>query len=67
MSSNNPLIIPRNHKVEEALESANSGDLNPAKNLLKILEKPYEDKKITSEYQSPAPPSDKIYKTFCGT
>tara|TARA_B100000959_G_scaffold166002_1_gene173846 strand:- start:195 stop:581 length:387 start_codon:yes stop_codon:yes gene_type:complete len=67
MSSSNPLIIPRNHKVEEALESANSGDLNPAKNLLKILEKPYEDKKKISEYQLPAPSSDKIYKTFCGT
>jgi len=67
MRSNNPLIIPRNHKVEEALESANNGDLNPTKKLLKILENPYEDKKETNEYQSPAPPSDKIYKTFCGT
>jgi len=67
MRSNNPLVIPRNHKVEEALEAANNGDLNSAKNLLKILEKPYEDKKEINEYQSPAPPSDKIYKTFCGT
>jgi len=67
MRSSNPLVIPRNHKVEEALESANSGNLNPAKKLLKILEKPYEDIKEIEEYQSPAPPSDKIYKTFCGT
>ena len=67
MRSSNPLVIPRNHKVEEALESANGGNLNPAKNLLKILEKPYEGKEEIIEYQSPAPPSDKIYKTFCGT
>ena len=67
MRLSNPLVIPRNHKVEEALEVANSGDLKPVKNLLKILEKPYEDKKEINEYQSPAPPSDKIYKTFCGT
>ena len=67
MRSSNPLVIPRNHKVEEALKAAKGGDLNPTKNLLKILEKPYEDKKEISEYQSPAPPSDKIYKTFCGT
>ena len=67
MHLSNPLVIPRNHKVEEALEVANSGDLKPVKNLLKILEKPYEDKKEINEYQSPAPPSDKIYKTFCGT
>ena len=67
MHSKNPLVIPRNHKVEEALESANNGDLNPVKNLLKILEKPYENKKEINKYQSPAPPSDEIYKTFCGT
>ena len=67
MRLSNPLVIPRNHKVEEVLEVANSGDLKPVKNLLKILEKPYEDKKEINEYQSPAPPSDKIYKTFCGT
>jgi len=67
MRSNNPLVIPRNHKVEEALESANNDDLNPVKNLLRFLEKPYEDKKKINEYQSPAPPSNKIYKTFCGT
>jgi len=67
MRSNNPLVIPRNHKVEEALESANNDNLNSLKNLLRILEKPYEDKKKINEYQFPAPPSDKIYKTFCGT
>ena len=67
MRSNNPLVIPRNHKVEEVLEAANNDDLNPLKNLLRILEKPYNDKKKINEYQSPAPLSDKIYKTFCGT
>ena len=67
MRSSNPLVIPRNHKVEEALDFANNGDLNPTKNLLKILEKPYEDKKEINEYQSSEPPSNEIYKTFCGT
>jgi len=67
MHSNNPFVIPRNHKVEEALEAANNDNLNPLENLIRILENPYEDKKKINEYQSPAPPSDKIYKTFCGT
>jgi len=67
MRLNNPLVIPRNHKVEEALEAANNDNLNPLENLIRILENPYEDKKKINEYQSPAPPSDKIYKTFCGT
>ena len=67
MRSANPLVIPRNHKVEEALEAANNNDLNPMKNLLKVLEKPYENQEGISKYQSLAPPSDKKYQTFCGT
>ena len=67
MRSTNPLVIPRNHKVEEALDAANKDDLNPINNLLKILEKPYENQKGISEYQSPAPASDQKYQTFCGT
>ena len=67
MKSVNPLVIPRNHKVEEALESANNNDLLPLKKLIKILEKPYEKTKESIDYQSPAPASDKKYKTFCGT
>ncbi|MDC0215625.1 YdiU family protein [Candidatus Pelagibacter sp.] len=67
MRSANPIVIPRNHKVEEALDAANNDDLNPIKNLLKVLEKPYESQEGISEYQSPAPITDKKYQTFCGT
>ena len=67
MKSVNPLVIPRNHKVEEVLESANNNDLSPLKKLIKILEKPYEKTKENIDYQSPAPASNKKYKTFCGT
>jgi len=67
MKSVNPLIIPRNHKVEEALEFANNNDLSPLKKLIKILEKPYENQKGIDEYQSTAPKSDQKYQTFCGT
>jgi len=67
MKSVNPLVIPRNHKVEEVLESANNNDLSPLKKLIKVLEKPYEKTNDNIDYQSPAPASDKKYKTFCGT
>ena len=67
MKSVNPLVIPRNHKVEEVLESANNNDLSPLKKLINVLEKPYEKTKENIDYQSPAPVSDKKYKTFCGT
>jgi len=67
MRSTNPFVIPRNHKVEEALNAANNDDLNPMLKLLKVLEKPYENHKDIIDYQSPAPASDEKYQTFCGT
>ena len=67
MRSVNPLIIPRNHKVEEALEAANNNDLSPLIKLIKILEKPYDKQQENIDYQSPAPVGNKKYQTFCGT
>ena len=67
MRSVNPLIIPRNHKVEEVLEAANKNDFTKLKNFIKVLEKPYENQKNISDYQSSASLSDKKYQTFCGT
>ncbi|MDA9687600.1 YdiU family protein [Candidatus Pelagibacter sp.] len=67
MRSVNPLVIPRNHNVEEVLEAANKNDFTKLKNFIKILEKPYENQKNISDYQSSASLSDKKYQTFCGT
>jgi len=67
MRSVNPIVIPRNHKVEEVLEAANKDDLNPLHDFLKVLEKPYENQLKTKNYQSPPPPSEEKYQTFCGT
>ena len=67
MQSVNPIIIPRNHKVEEALTAANNGDLEVMNKLLTVLEKPYENQNSIIDFQSPAPSSDKAYQTFCGT
>ena len=68
MHLNNPLVIPRNHKVEEALYAANdSGDLKPIHNLIKILKNPYVDCADISKYQLPPNENGKKYKTFCGT
>ena len=67
MCSVNPLVIARNHKVEEVLKEANNGNLNPFNDFLKVLEKPYEKQTKTNNYQFPAPSSEKKYQTFCGT
>jgi len=67
MRSVNPLVIPRNHKVEEVLEAANNGDLSPLKKLIKVLETPYQKLQDNIDYQYPAPIGNKKYQTFCGT
>ena len=67
MRKNNPIVIPRNHKVEEALAEADNGNLNKMKKLLTILQNPYDVHEKIEEYQIPAPFSNLKYKTFCGT
>ena len=65
MKKNNPTVIPRNHKVEEALEAASKNDLSLTKRLLSILDKPYDNQNDIDDYQSPSINSE--YQTFCGT
>ena len=67
MKKNNPIVIPRNHKVEEALTEANNGNLEKMKKLNDILKNPYSNQKNIAEYQVPAPMSNEKYQTFCGT
>ena len=67
MKSNNPIVIPRNHKVEEALAEADKGSLDKMKKLLTILKNPYDNQNNIEEYQLPAPSSNEKYQTFCGT
>ena len=65
MKKNNPIVIPRNHKVEEALAAANNDNLKPMNDLLSILNKPYSAQSNIESFQSPS--NDQNYQTFCGT
>jgi uncharacterized protein YdiU (UPF0061 family) len=67
MQQHNPVVIPRNHKVEEALEAATEGDLTPFETLLTALKSPYQDSPSLKNYQAPPEPSPYKYQTFCGT
>jgi uncharacterized protein YdiU (UPF0061 family) len=67
MDENNPAIIPRNHKVEEALQSANEGDLKLFYDLLTALKNPYESGANKKSYQLPPSEFEKVTQTFCGT
>ena len=68
MSENNPLVIPRNHKVEETLkEATDKNNLKPLYELLKYLRNPYENQNGISNYQDIPNSNGKKYTTFCGT
>lgn len=67
MRSSNPAVIPRNHKVEEALEAAYADDLKPFYALLHVLKTPYDSDAVPTVYQAPPLPHERVYETFCGT
>jgi uncharacterized protein YdiU (UPF0061 family) len=68
MDTVNPLYIPRNHKVEEALEAAVfDNNMKPFLKLHDILKNPYDEIKEFHEYEKPVKNSSVRYKTFCGT
>jgi serine/tyrosine/threonine adenylyltransferase len=60
----NPAVIPRNHKVEEALAAATAGDMGPFWRLLDAIRAPFTDNEA---YALPAPQGFGDYVTFCGT
>ncbi|MDC3231634.1 protein adenylyltransferase SelO family protein, partial [Candidatus Pelagibacter sp.] len=66
MRTVNPLVIPRNNKVEKALEFAEKGDYSFLKKIISILKEPYKLSQDKLDYQNPDP-QQKNYQTFCGT
>jgi uncharacterized protein YdiU (UPF0061 family) len=67
MDRSNPLYIPRNHLVEEALTAATAGDSNPLQQLLVAVSAPYEQRPGLERYAAAAPEEFGDYRTFCGT
>jgi uncharacterized protein YdiU (UPF0061 family) len=62
----NPVYVPRNHLVEEALAAATEGDLAPVEQLLEAVTAPYDERPGLERYAEPGP-DDRAYRTFCGT
>jgi serine/tyrosine/threonine adenylyltransferase len=68
MRNSNPAVIPRNHRVEEALEAAEEkGDYSVMEQLLKVLSSPYAHSLEQDEYCTLPSSSSQPYRTFCGT
>ena len=63
----NPLVIPRNHRVEEALTAAEAGDLAPFERVLTAIRRPFEETLDNEPYRSGPPAGCGPYRTFCGT
>jgi uncharacterized protein YdiU (UPF0061 family) len=67
MDRANPVYIPRNHLVEEALTAATAGDLGPLTRLLDAVTRPFDERTGLERYAEPAPQDFGAYRTFCGT
>jgi uncharacterized protein YdiU (UPF0061 family) len=63
----NPVYIPRNHRVEEALAAATGGDPGPFRRLLDVLAQPFDERPGLEAYAEAAPADLGAYRTFCGT
>ncbi|WP_346915121.1 protein adenylyltransferase SelO [Clostridium sp.] len=68
MEKSNPVVIPRNHRVEEALETAvKNNDYSVMQSLLDALKNPYDYSNINEYYSEPPKTTSCPYKTYCGT
>jgi serine/tyrosine/threonine adenylyltransferase len=63
----NPVYIPRNHRVEEALAEATAGEMGPFHRLVDVVTRPFEERPGLESYAGPAPAGGAPYVTYCGT
>ena len=67
MRAANPILIPRNHRVEEAIKSAYAGDFSQFHRLVDALAAPYTDQVEYADLETPPRPEEIVHETFCGT
>ncbi|UXX83444.1 protein adenylyltransferase SelO [Roseovarius pelagicus] len=67
MDDANPAFIPRNHRIEQMIAAAVSGDMAPFQRLLDVLSRPFVDQPDASDLTHPPEPSEIVQQTFCGT
>jgi uncharacterized protein YdiU (UPF0061 family) len=68
MRTINPAFIPRNHRVEQALNAAiEYGDFSPFSEMLSVLSRPYEDQATFADYANAPQADERVFRTFCGT
>jgi uncharacterized protein YdiU (UPF0061 family) len=68
MRATNPAFIPRNHRLQQAIDAAtHDEDLGPLDDLLTVVTRPYDEHPELGEYARPPEPHEVVRQTFCGT
>jgi uncharacterized protein YdiU (UPF0061 family) len=67
MRAANPVLIPRNHRVEQAIQRANGGDFAPFHRLVDAFAAPYAEQIAYADLETPPRPDEIVRQTFCGT
>ncbi|MEM7711389.1 MAG: hypothetical protein AAF264_11710, partial [Pseudomonadota bacterium] len=67
MARANPAVIPRNHRVQEAISAAEMGDYEPMHALAAVLAAPWAETDANVAYRRPAEAGERVTRTFCGT
>ena len=67
MNQVNPVVIPRNHKIEEIIDAGRKGDFSPFHEMNEVLRNPFQEQETFSSYQSAPTPEETVQATFCGT
>ena len=63
----NPAFIPRNHRVQQAIDAAMAGDFGLFETLVAVLSRPFDDQPAQAALAEPPAPDERVLKTFCGT
>jgi uncharacterized protein YdiU (UPF0061 family) len=63
----NPLFIPRNHRVEQAIAAAIGDDFGPFERLSAVLARPFDEQPDNADYALPPRDDERVWQTFCGT
>ena len=67
MASTNPVVIPRNHQVERAIQAAFQDDYSVFNELQQVLSEPFVEQPGLEHYSHPPQPHEQVTRTFCGT
>ena len=67
MNAVNPLFIPRNNRVEQAIQQAVQGDLSVFEDLNTVLARPFDEQPDLARYSEAPEPHERVTRTYCGT